>query len=102
MAFGLQENPKRGPQAGEGVAKRLRFCALGNSSPPSVLNCETGSSGIGFLAYAAAAAALIGFGVLKSKPLVERLYRSVVGSSCSTRSPRLRVRLVFTRKSSWR
>ena len=43
---------------------------------------------------------LMGLGVVKSKPAVERLNRSVVAKSRSYRKPRLSVRSFETRQSS--
>src|SRR5438105_4615028 len=45
--------------------------------------------------------AAIGLGVVLSKPLRFRLYRSVLGKSCSKRIPRFKVRLGRTRQSSF-
>src|SRR5438270_5823887 len=72
-AAGDQETPKRGPTFRAGVWKMPRFPDAGKSSSPLTANWEAGSSGRGLLAYAARAAAPIGLGELKSKPLTDRL-----------------------------
>jgi hypothetical protein len=63
------------------------------------LELVSGTCGIGLAAYAAAAGAETGLTALASKPSTARLYLSVVGVSCSKRSPRFNVKPGAARQS---
>src|SRR3954453_16102465 len=92
-ALGVQAKPKRGLNIFETVENAPGRSLLANVSPPSALNALAGTSGTGLAAYAAAAAAEVLFGAERSKPLIRRPKRSLVGVSCSKRRPKFNVRL---------
>src|SRR6266481_10055952 len=100
--LGVHANPNRGLKLFRGVVYNSRLPGPANNRPPGTRNWLAGISAIGLLAYAARACALMGFALVRSNPLVVRLYLSVVGVSNSYRRPTFTVRLDDTRQSSWR
>src|SRR5260370_14162275 len=97
---GVHAKPMRGLNILDCGVKMLGFDALAKSGPPSTLNWLAEITS-GFRAYAACACVAMGLGVVLSKPLMRRLYRSVLAKSRSNRIPRFSDRLLLTRQSSW-
>src|SRR5450759_1081178 len=96
---GVQAKPRRGLNILDWGVKMFGFEALANSGPPSTLNWLAGITS-GFRAYAFCTCVAMGLGVVPSKPLMLRLYRSVLANSRSNRSPRFTDKLLLTRQSS--
>src|ERR1035437_9353295 len=88
---GEYAKPNRGLRLRLLVLVGDRWLGLANRIPPTGWNCATGIWGMGLAAHAFSAAAVTGFGEVRSKPLVMRLYRSVGGISNSSRNPMFRV-----------
>src|ERR1019366_4100296 len=96
---GVHAKQRRGLNILDCGVKMAGLEALGNSGPPSTLNWLAGITS-GFRALAACARAAMRLAGLLSKPLMLRLYRSVLANSRSNRSPRFTDKLLLTRQSS--